>query len=190
MATKKLKVTEVSKLKKLFDICPHYDKTEFEINNFDSSTEASYPRYIINIVNKIRKIDSDLETETRSFEKNCLLEEKNQLTNLLEKEDSLKMENAISAREFVEQDYWVDVLGKTAAIEILTIGKLSTETMTKMVKLPEDAYIEATQICVKLANAIKMATVRAEENIGVFSTEEDTGNQSSQPKRLNLKKIK
>jgi hypothetical protein len=66
------------------------------------------------------------------------------------------------------------------------------ETMTKMVKLPESAYIKATQICVKLANAIKEATVMAEQEVGI-----DIGpgagpdpEPPTQPKKLKLRKVK
>jgi len=33
--------------------------------------------------------------------------------------------------------------------------------------LPEEGYVKATQLCVKLANAIKQATIKAEEDIGI-----------------------
>jgi len=192
MATKKTKiVTESSvpnNLEKLFAICPFSTKTEFERTNFDAVTVASYPRFIIDTVNRLRQINSALESELNEYEKNCLSEERTQLEKILLEEDISKLEAAVAARENVEQEYWVDHLGKTAAIELLTLGKLSLETMTKMVKLPEDAYIEATQICVKLANAIKAATVKAEEGVGVYSAQESTSN--NEPKKLNLKKIK
>jgi hypothetical protein len=60
--------------------------------------------------------------------------------------------------------------------------------MNQMVKLPEDAYITATQICVKLANAVKQATVNAEEAIGVYAPEETEP--SNGPRKLMLKKVK
>jgi hypothetical protein len=65
-----------------------------------------------------------------------------------------------------------------------------------MAKLPEDLYIKSTQICVKLANAIKEATVQAEEEIGIGQEEDypDAGLPSNDsgdtPSTLILKKIK
>jgi hypothetical protein len=64
------------------------------------------------------------------------------------------------------------------------------ETMTKMVKLPDDAYIKATQICVKLANAIKEATIMAEQEIGINADEANDLTSPTEPKKLKLKKVK
>lgn len=182
-----------NKFKQLFEICPHFIRSDFEYKQFGNTSGVSYPRFIIETVNRIRKINSDLEVETRTFEKNCLLEEKQHLEKFLEKEDLDKLERSVSTWEDAEQEYWVNQLGKIAALEILTIGKPSLETMTKMAQLPEDLYVSATQICVKLANAVKAATVRAEEEIGIKETipsSHDPAGNSSGPKKLLLKKVK
>jgi hypothetical protein len=69
--------------------------------------------------------------------------------------------------------------------------------MTKMVKLPEDLYIKATQICVTLANKIKEATIKAEQEIGVsdeeYYADPSVGlpkDSNATPSKLVLKKIK
>jgi hypothetical protein len=67
--------------------------------------------------------------------------------------------------------------------------------MTKMVKLPEELYVKATQICVALANKIKQATMQAEVEIGVEEQEEYANaglptESNTTPTTLVLKKIK
>jgi hypothetical protein len=181
--------TNTHKIQNLFESCPHFVRSSFEYKNFDSSTGVSYPRFIIQTVNRIRKIDSDLETETRTFEKTCLVEERQQLVDILSKEDQTQLDIALATWEDAEQEYWVNQLGKIAALEILTNGKASLETVTKMAQLPEELYITATQICVKLANAVKAATVNAEQSIGVFNEENDTTDTPG-PRKLILKKVK
>jgi hypothetical protein len=114
-----------------------------------------------------------------------LLSEKEILTKFLDSQDPTALTNSIEHWEDAEKDYWVNSLGKQAAIEILTAGKPSVETMTKMVKLPEELYIKSTQICVRLANAIKAATTAAEMEIGFADETEPTS-----PKKLLLKKVK
>lgn len=185
MATKK---KNANPLQDLFDACPYISTSEFETKNFNAPTNTSQPRFVIETVNRIRKIDSDLETEKRTFERNCLLEEKSKLEKILQAEDSVKLITLISTWEDYEREYWVDYLGKVAAIEILTNDRPSIDTMTKMVKLPEDDYIKATQICVKLANAIKEATVKAEQEIGIV--EQTPTSAPTGPKKLALKKVK
>lgn len=181
--------TNTHKIQNLFEACPHYVRSSFELKNFDSSTGVSYPRFIIQTVNRIRKIDSDLATETRTFEKTCLVEERKKLEEILSKEDETKLDIALATWEDAEQEYWVNQLGKIAALEILTNGKPSLETVTKMAQLPEELYITATQICVKLANAVKAATVSAEQSIGIFNEENESANTSG-PRKLVLKKVK
>jgi hypothetical protein len=187
MATKKtakVTVKETNTLQPIFDICPYPTFSDFERQNFQNQTGSAYARYIIETINRLRKIDSDLETEDRTFEKNCLLSEKEKLQKFLEGEDPKQLESAITNWEFVEKEYWSNFLGKQAAVEILTLGKPTFETMNKMVKLPEDLYIKATQTCVRLANAIQSATERAEEELG-YTPQVDKG-----PRKLALKKVK
>jgi hypothetical protein len=182
-------------LTKLFELCPYNARSEFERENFHDQNGVAYVRYIIEIINRIRKIDSDLVTESREFETKSLLEEKARLEKFLLEQNLTALETKMSNWEMLERDYWVEYLGKIAAIELLTYGKPSVDTMTKMVKLPEELYIKSTQVCVTLANKIKQATMQAEQEIGIGEQEEypDTGlpTDSKEPATtLVLKKIK
>ena len=49
-----------------------------------------------------------------------------------------------------EEEYWVNRLGKLAAIDILTIGKVQPEHMSYMVALEDEAFAA----CVKTATSI------------------------------------
>jgi hypothetical protein len=171
-------------LDKLLKACPYPVFSDFERENFQNETGAALSRYVIDTVNRIRKIDSDLETETRTFEKNCLQEERKKLVKFLKGQDFQQLEDAITNWEFVEQEYWTQFLGKKAALELLTFGKTTYETMSLMVKLPEANYVKATQICVKLANTIKTATESAEKEVGVIAR----GNADGVKKKIILKR--
>lgn len=186
MTTKKTtpKKTNDNKYAALFNSCPYFVLSKFEQENFLAQTGSAYSRSVIELINRVRKIDSDLESETTTFEKQLLTEEKNKIVEFLDFQDQEALTSAVNHWEEAEKDYWVNLLGKQAAIELLTFGRPSVETMTKMVKLPEDLYIKSTQICVRLANAIKAATTAAEEEIG-FADESETS-----PKKLLLKKVK
>lgn len=195
MATKKTSAKSTDKFEELFESCPYHVLSEFETENFNSQSGSAYSRSIIDTINRVRKINSDLENETRTFEKKCLDEEKSKLLEILDQQDTTKLTNAVTDWQSTEQDYWVNFLGKQAAIELLTFGRPTVDTMSKMVKLPEELYIKATQICVKLANAIKSATASAEEAIGIVNTPSTPNSNSAPaeqttPKKLLLKKIK
>lgn len=189
------KSTAADKYKELFDSCPYPISSDFEQENFNNGTGSAQARSVIDTVNRVRKIDSDLETETRTFEKKCLEEEKTNLLAVLYQQDSSSLAGIVANWQQDEQDYWVNFLGKQAAIELLTFGKPTVGTMTKMVRLPEELYVKATQICVRLANAIRQATTEAELAIGIANTIQDEGSDDQlskpiTPKKLLLKKIK
>jgi hypothetical protein len=150
-----------------FDKCPFPIPSRFEFDNFKSQTGTGFSRHIVDTINRVRKIDSDIEQTTGSFELECLAAERTMLLDYLQEQNPNALKSSVLNWEMMEKEYWINTLGKQAAIEILTIGKPSVETMNKMVRLPEESYIKATQICVKLANAIKSTTVAAETQIGV-----------------------
>jgi hypothetical protein len=183
-------MTENNNLQKLFDVCPFYVSSNFERQNFQAQPGPGHARYLINTINKIRKINSDFDKNNLTvYETNCLLEEKAALMSILENEDIDELELTIKNWEFNEREYWPNYLGKQAAIEILTIGHTTVETMTRMAQLPEDLYVKATQICVKLANTIKQVTQEAEEEMGYTNTPFEAEPADSN-KKLILKKVK
>lgn len=179
-------------LKSLIDACPFtVNYGEFEQESFGSFSSPGYARHVIGLINQLRKIESDLNHESKRFERSVLMEEKNKIIAILEKQDPAKLKNAVTNWEQSEPDYWADTLGKMAAIEILSHGKPTYETMMKMAKLPEDLYVKSTQICVRLANTIKDATVKAEMEIGVTPEPFDSSQDDAAPtKKILLKKVK
>lgn len=186
------KVTE-NKYAGLFESCPFPLPSKFEIDNFGSPTGVGFARHVIGVVNRIRKIESDLATEKRVYEKSLLEAEAESLYAYLDTQDTTALKAAVENWEQVEKEYWVNLLGKQAAIELITVGGTTAETMSKMVRLPEDAYIKATQICVRLANAIKKTTQEAEIQVGVMPSQPaqpEEAPASTAPKKLNLKPAK
>lgn len=186
MATKKTK--QELKHAELFATCPYPISSDFELTNFENSSGAGYARHIIDIVNKIRKIESDLATETGDFEIKSLEAEYTTLVAYLDTQEPATLQEAVGNWQHTESEYWIEYLGKLSAVELLTFGKPTLETMTKMVKLPEDDYIKATQICVSLANAIQQATVAAEQSLGGTAVQQEPA--LATKKKLNLKKVK
>ena len=187
------KETTLNKHEALFAKCPYPVQSKFELDTFAAQTGIGYARYAISVVNKIRKLQSDLKTTVSEFELECIHAEISQMTAWLDIQDPAVLNSAIENWEHVEKDYWVNLLGKQAAIELLTVGRTSIETMNKMVRLPEDGYVKATQICVRLANTIKTTTQAAEAKVGITHQEESEQSPTeanTYTKKLNLKKFK
>jgi hypothetical protein len=184
------KVTE-NKHAGLFDACPYPLPSKFEIDNFGSPSGVGFARHVIGVVNRIRKIESDLTAEKRVYERAFLEAEAERLYTYLDAQDITALTAAVENWEHVEKEYWVNLLGKQAAIELITVGGPTAETMSKLVRLPEDAYIKATQICVRLANAIKKTTQEAEIQVGIMPPAPSAKDETpATPKKLNLKPAK
>lgn len=201
MATKKpTSAAKVDPMSKVFDICPFPGESKFEQEYFANKSGVAYSRFIVETINRVRQIDSDLNEKNSIFSSNTLTAERNRLMTFLEEEGADNIESAVLNFEELEKQYWVSTLGKRAAVEILSAGKISVETMDKMIRLPEDLYIKATQICVKLANAVDATTRQAEEDVGIRVVAHNTNvpdegdgmpELSSSPKKgIRLKKVK
>jgi hypothetical protein len=166
MATKK--ANSLNPYQKLFDTAPYVVPSTFELNTFyATSSSAGFARRVIEVVNQVRELEAT--KPANDYEKQAIAAKSDKLKAWLENFDPDSLVTAVNNWEDKESNYWVDSLGKQAAIELVADNKISKEVMEKMAMLPELDYIKATQLCVRLANAIKAATVSAEESIGVFS---------------------
>jgi hypothetical protein len=152
-------------------ITPYNTTTQYESKTFTPTTGYDFPRYAVETVNQIRQLDIAIKSEKNTFLKSKLTEQRAALMAELNQYDHDKIELSIKNIEQFEENYWIQALGKRAALELLCQGKVSVDTMEKMIKLPEDAYIKASQVCVKLANSVRDLTAEAEQSIGVSTTE-------------------
>lgn len=73
----------------------------------------------------------------------------------------------LSSYDKEEGDYWANYLGRQAALEILTTGKASKDTMDKMSSLPVADFEEAVRICVRYAKLITDTTAMVEGSMGI-----------------------
>lgn len=74
-------------------------------------------------------------------------------------------EKILANYENEESEYWSQVLGRDAAIEIISIGKTTAATMAKMSLLPLEDFEESVRICIKFAELIRDTTERVEKEL-------------------------
>lgn len=67
--------------------------------------------------------------------------------------------------ESQEEDYWANYLGRQAALELLSLGRVSKETMDKMSSLPVNAFEDTVRICTRYASLIKNTTQIVEDSM-------------------------
>ena len=74
------------------------------------------------------------------------------------------LEELVAGIEESEEAYWVQRLGKLAAIDILTIGKVQPEHMAYMAALSDDAFAAAVKTATTLAKSLneQVRTIEAE----------------------------
>lgn len=84
----------------------------------------------------------------------------NQITQLTAYFDKINQEEMPDATEYENQEskYWRNILGKQAAVELLTTDRISTPTMNQMVNLPHLDFIESVKICIESIKLIKNFT--------------------------------
>lgn len=84
------------------------------------------------------------------------------------KEDILAGESVEEVMARAEEDdrtHWITFLGKKAAADLLTLGKVQPETMLEMSLLPEDDFREAVKTATGTARKLNDATIAAEQEL-------------------------
>lgn len=75
---------------------------------------------------------------------------------------------AVDAMDILEDDerhHWVQKLGRTAGVDLLTIGKVQPENMLAMASLPADDFKEAVKVATNSARTWNTLTQAAEKDL-------------------------
>ena len=83
-------------------------------------------------------------------------------------------EEAVLARaEADDKIHWITLLGRRAAADLLTLGKVQPETMLEMSALPEEDFRAVVKIATSTARKLNDLTVEAEKelNLDTISSE-------------------
>jgi hypothetical protein len=76
-------------------------------------------------------------------------------------------ETAMSRIESDDRIHWITSLGKKAAADLLTLGKVQPETMLEMSSLPEDDFKEVVKIATSTARKLNEITIEAERDLSI-----------------------
>ena len=129
--------------------------TQYEIENI----------YLARYYTKARKLValealglSDTEL-VAAIKKNILAgETKKSVMDRLEEEDHI---------------HWAIFYGRSAAADLLCLGKVQPETMLSMSHLPEEDFKEAVKVATKIARRLDKDTVAAESELSINKIPED-----------------
>lgn len=159
-------------------------QTNFEFEFFNIETSPTSARQLVSAMSEIEELTARsmmmkdqitattnpgqlimLKRELRTTEQKLA-----QMTAWYEGIDPNMREEILGCFELEEPEYWANRIGRQAAIELLTIGKTTPETMDKMSALPEETFENAVRICVRYASMIKEVTAKVETSLGVEVT--------------------
>lgn len=77
------------------------------------------------------------------------------------------VEAVMSRLESDDRMHWITFLGKKAAADLLTLGKVQPETMLEMSALPENDFREVVKIATSTARNLNDITIEAERDLSV-----------------------
>jgi hypothetical protein len=139
--------------------------SQYEFDNFLIDTCPTPARQLIMVMEKILDLQNPLNrSDSLGVDMGSHDRDKVQLKKLVEWFNKIPNPQAILEKfEQEEPTYWTHVLGKTAAVEILSRGKTTIATMEKMGSLPFADYEECVRICNKYAELIQTVTQGVEK---------------------------
>ena len=130
-------------------------------------TAANWPRQVVTQLKELRTIldlQHDLSmgawTAASQTRRDELDKQKAQVEAWLAQYNDEEIREAIADYEDAEAAYWPQELGRRAAIDMLSTGKISQAVTEMALLLEEDAFREYVQTCGDIASA---ATVTSQE---------------------------
>ena len=143
------------------------EQSDYELKNFILDQHPTPARKLLSIMQQIEMLEKEVTTYdiTGDYSRDIKLKTK-QLNKLLEWYKTVdNPEQILMNFENEEPSYWANIIGRQAAIEILSHGNTTKNTMDKMSMLPLDDFEEAVRTCVKFASLIKTITQNVEEEL-------------------------
>jgi len=150
------------------------ERSDWEYKNFVlERTAANWPRQVVTQLNDLRNIldrRHDLEMAAWSAEnqtrRNELDKQQNQIESWLKQFTDEEIKEAVADYEHAEAEYWPVELGRRAAIDMLSSGRISKEVTELALLLPEEGFKIYVKTCGDLASAATILSkeVEAEAN--------------------------
>jgi hypothetical protein len=147
-----MKVDQIAEIIKIADL----SKSKWELDNIIYWDRSTNPVTLINFLERIQELKTSTSlTKTEETELKHLIE-------LLKELDYKECKELFSQDDDQSKDYYLESLARTAAIETLTSGKLSFETMTTACKLSPNDFIIVAKRTQDLIQAIHGLVIKGE----------------------------
>jgi hypothetical protein len=142
------------------------ERSNWEYKHFFlERTAANWPRQVVGQLKELRRIidaRSDLErigwTSENQTVREELAKQEVQVETWLKQYTDDEIKEAINDYENAEAEYWPTELGRRAAIDILSTGKISKEVTELALLLEEDGFRTYVKICGDIASTATMVS--------------------------------
>lgn len=147
-------------------------QSRWEFINFVLEDHGDYQgRAAIAVLARRRDILDQLEDMTLSSSKDMTLKteleaEAEQLDQWLNKFSENELMSMLDSIEENEEDYWVERLGREAAVDLFISQKVSKEVMNRAVLLPEEQYRKWVEICGTIGHTLNTVSQEVEQTQG------------------------
>jgi hypothetical protein len=122
------------------------------------------------IADQLASLPSD--TGMALTERSELAAEAADLDRWLDQHSPEELAQMLEKLEDQEEDYWPEHLGRMAAVDLLSRGKVSKDVMSRAVLLSEEGYRKFTEVCGNITYVIQTITQEVEAQQGYNSLPE------------------
>jgi hypothetical protein len=142
------------------------ERSNWEYQHFFlERTAANWPRQVVGQLKELRRIidlKHDLERAQWSSQnqtlRNELTKQEVQVETWLKQYTADEIKEAVGDYENAEAEYWPSELGRRAAIDILSTGKISKEVTELALLLEETDFRTYVKVCGDLASAATLVS--------------------------------
>lgn len=141
----------------------HSRQTRWEFINFIIEPYGEFRgRAVLAVLARLREIDSLRANTVEQTILSDLEAEADQLNNWIDQYSQEEIEKLLATVEENEEGYWAQRLGREAAVDLLSQGRVSKETMSRAVLLSEDAYRVFAETCGSIAHVVNSISQEVE----------------------------
>jgi len=155
------------------------ERSNWEYKHFFlERTAANWPRQVVGQLKELRRIldrRGDLEraqwSSANQTEREELEKQQIQVETWLQQFTTDEIKEAVNDYEHAEAEYWPTELGRRAAIDILSSGRISKEVTELALLLEEEDFRTYVRVCGDLASAATMVSKDVEAEVNALPEE-------------------
>jgi len=145
--------------------CTHQSQWEFE--NFFLEQQGEFPgRRAQSVLMRRRELIQLMALTSSPHLYQDMVNEAAQLDQWLEARGAQQLAQDLDSMAAEEAEYWPQRLGREAAVDLLSRGRVSKEVMTRAVLLSEEGYAKFAETCGSITHVITQASREVEQAQG------------------------